>query len=103
MAPLYRPPTRVTSIQVPWLALVTRADPDFERRKHREVEYVTAGNTVFWADPQNRGAYDGLSNTYPVGQPYGGLDPLVEAAKAPTGGCPTPGLYSGTPDGKGWA
>lgn len=102
MAPLYKPPTTVTTLQMPYLALVTRADPEFEKRKHREVEYEFAGK-VFLADPYKRGAYDRQTNTYPVGQPNGGLDPLVQAALAPTVGNTVPGLYQGTADGKGWA
>jgi hypothetical protein len=101
MAPLYKPPTRVVSSEVPYLALVTQYDPDFERRKHREIEYAFEGR-AFLADPYVRGAYNRLSNTYPVGQPYGGLDAAVEAALAPTVGNPVPGLYVGVPTG-GWA
>lgn len=54
----YNPPTKVQSISIPYLALVTRADEEFQRRKHREVEYEFAGK-VFLADPYIRGAYDG--------------------------------------------
>lgn len=98
----YQPATRVVTLQMPYLALVTRADPEFERRKHREVEYEFAGRN-FLADPYRRGAYDRLSNSYPVGQAQGGLDPLVTAALTTTVGNASPGLYSGTSDGKGWA
>lgn len=100
--PRYLPPTRVVTTEIPYLALVNQADPEFERRKHREVEYAFDGR-AFLADPYNRGAYDRRSNVYPVGQPYGVLDPLVEAALEPTVGNPIPGLYEGVPDGKGWA
>jgi hypothetical protein len=102
MAPLYKPPTKVASTQMPYLALVTSADPQFERMKHRETEYEFQGQ-VFVANPYVRGAYNSNSGVYPVGQPFGGQDPLVLAAKAPTVGNSTPGLYEGTPDGKGWA
>lgn len=102
MVPLYRPPTRVSTLQMPYLALVTRDDPEFERKKHREVEYEFDGK-IFLADPTRRGAYDRQSNVYAVGQPYGPLDPLVQAALAPTVGNPVPGLYEGTDDGMGWA
>ena len=47
-----------TNTQIPWLTLVVRADPDFARAKHREVEYETSGARVFNADPTTRGAYD---------------------------------------------
>lgn len=98
MAPRYQPPTRVTTLQMPYLALVTRADPEFERRKHREIEYEFAGR-VFIGDPSRRGPYDRLSNIYPVGQPFGGLDPLITANLAPTTGNPSPGLYQGVAAG----
>lgn len=101
-APRYRPPTRVVTTQIPYLALVTQADPDFERRKHREVEYEFQ-RRVFLANPYVRGAYNRLDNTYAVGQPYGTLDPLIEAALAPTVGNTIPGLYVGVDDGMGWA
>lgn len=103
MAPLYKPPTKVVSTEIPYLAMVTQSDPDFERRKHREVEYAASSGKVFSvADPYNRGAYNRRSNIYPVGQPYGGLDPAIQAGLAPTVGNPVPGLYKGVPTG-GWA
>lgn len=102
MAPLYKPPTKVVTTQFPWLALVSAADPDFQRKKHREVEYEFAGKN-FFADPTVRGAYNNHSNTYAVGQPFGGDDSAVVNNKAPTVGNPSPGLYQGVPDGKGWA
>lgn len=100
---LYKPPTRVSSTSMPYLALVTAADPGFQRAKHREVEYETSGGKVFFGDPTTRGSANSHSGVYPVGQPFGADDPLVTAAKAPTVGNATPGLYSGTDDGKGWA
>jgi hypothetical protein len=107
MAPLYKPPTRVVSTQIPYLSLVTQADPEFERDKHRERQmsdwYSIAGGRRRYVDPYNAGVYTRKTSVYPVGQPYGGLDPLIEAALEPTVGNPIPGLYSGSPDGKGWA
>ena len=100
-APLYKPPTKVTTSEVPYLALVTQFDPDFERRKHREIEYAFEGQ-VFLADPYIRGAYNRLSNVYPVGQPYGSLDAVIEANLEPTVGNSSPGLYLGVPTGS-WA
>ncbi len=97
----YNPPTKVTTVPMPYLALVTGADPDFNRYKHREIEYEFQ-NRVFVADPYVRGSYNDYSNVYPVGQPFGALDATKIAAKAPTVGNSTPGLYSGTPTG-GWA
>ncbi len=100
-APLYHPPTRVVTVEYPFLALVTQHDPEFERRKHREVEYEFTGK-VFLADPYVRGAYNRLSNIYAVGQPYGALDAAIAAALAPTVGNTVPGLYIGVPTGS-WA
>lgn len=99
---LYKPATKVTSVPFPYLALVTRSDPDFERKKHREVEYAFSSK-VFLNDPYTSGPYSRKTNVYQVGQPSGGLDPLITAALAPTVGNAVPGLYVGTPDGNGWA
>lgn len=55
---VYNPPHAVTVIEMPYLALVTRVDPDFNRVKLREIEYVFA-NRVFIANPNTRGAYAG--------------------------------------------
>lgn len=101
MAPLYKPPTKGTAKEMPWLALVSAADPDFQRKKHREVEYEFSGK-CFVADPYVRGAYNDHSNVYAVGQPFGGDDSAVVNNKAPTVGNSNPGLYQGVPDGKGW-
>jgi hypothetical protein len=57
MAPLYKPPTRVTTIQIPYQALVSRADPNWNRYKFREIEYEFSGK-VFLANPYQRGPYD---------------------------------------------
>lgn len=101
MAPLYKPPTRVVTSEVPYLALVTQYDPDFERRKHYEIEYAFSGH-AFFGDPYLRGLYNRRSNVYPVGQPFGGLDAAIEAALAPTVGNDVPGLYEGVATGE-WA
>jgi hypothetical protein len=55
-APLYKPPIRGTTTNIPYLAMVNQSDPDFERRKHREVEYEFSAR-VFTADPYKRGPY----------------------------------------------
>jgi len=57
-APLYRPPTRVTSISIPFLAIVNRADPDRERYKHREPNlFEWSHRKYFWEDPYHVGAF----------------------------------------------
>lgn len=102
MAP-YRPPTKVTTIERPWLSVVNQTDPESSFRKHREVEYDTSNGKVFVADPYNRGAYSRRSNVYAVGAPYGGPDAAITAALAPTVGVETPGLFEGVDDDNGWA
>jgi hypothetical protein len=62
--------------QVPFTALVTQADPAWNTRKHREVEYAFE-KRVMIADPYIRGAYNSWDNEYPVGQQYGTIDPLL--------------------------
>jgi hypothetical protein len=101
MAPRYQPPTRVQTVQMPYLALVNQSDPDFQRAKFWEPEYLL-GNRYSFANRYQRGAYNRQTNTYPVGQQYGGLDPLITAALATTAGNSSPGLYSGVATG-GWA
>lgn len=100
-SPLYRPPTRVVTTEIPYLAMVTQTDPDFERRKHREVEYAFTAR-AFVADPYVRGAYNYHDNEYAVGQPYGANNPVILADLAPTVGNPVPGLYQGVAT-DGWA
>ncbi len=95
---LYLPPTKGQLCEQPYLALVSRADPDWQKYKYREVFYEFDGRRVFVENPYNQ-LYNDNSNVYPVGQAYGGLDPLRLAAKAPTVGNPVPGLYQGTATG----
>ena len=40
-----------SNIDIPWLAFVTRADPDFQRAKRRDVEYEMSNGRTFMADP----------------------------------------------------
>ena len=47
---------RVTHTDRPWLVLVSQADPNFARDKHREIEYEFSGRR-FYADRSKRGAY----------------------------------------------
>jgi hypothetical protein len=104
MVVLYKPPIKNPSVSMPYASLVTAADPDWSRRKYWDTEFEFNGKN-FLANPYTRGAYNDNSNTYPVGQPFGGLDSVKIAAKAPdpSNGNKSNGLYSGTPDGKGWA
>ena len=56
-APLYKPPIGVTTVSIPYQAIVTRADPNWARYKFREIEYEFSGK-VFIANPYKRGPYD---------------------------------------------
>ena len=93
MAPIYKPATKVTTRQYPFLSIVIQADPTWARGKFYDVEYEFAGRHLY-ANPYTRGSFNSHSNTYPVGQPYGADDPDVVAARP---------MFFGTPDGKGWA
>lgn len=56
--PLYKPPTRIATIQIPFLALVSRADPNWSRYKHNELQYQFQ-RREFYGDPYKLGAYSG--------------------------------------------
>ena len=66
----YQPPTKVATLNIPWLALVTEVDPNWAYRKHHKAEYEFT-RKVFYADELVRGAYNTFGNVYPVGQPHG--------------------------------
>jgi hypothetical protein len=57
MAPLYKPPTKVSTVLIPYAALVSRADPTWNKYKFREIEYEFAGK-IFLGNPYKRGPYD---------------------------------------------
>lgn len=90
---VYNPPNQVTAIEFPYLSLVTKSDPNWSRDKYWAPEYQFSNGRTFMANPYVRGSFTNHSNVYPVGQPYGGNDPLIIAARP---------MYSGTPTG-GWA
>ena len=75
---LYNPPTKGSTISIPYLSMVATADPDYQSQKRREREYEMS-NKIFLCDPNVRGAYNINSNVYPVGQPSGGADPAYAA------------------------
>jgi len=56
--PYYRPPTGIATRTIPYISLVTRADPGWARRKYRDVEYYWSNGRVYWANPYQRGAYN---------------------------------------------
>jgi hypothetical protein len=98
---LYKPFTAVSTIEQPFLSLITRADPGWARGKYWDVEYEFS-NKPYFSNPYQRGSFNRLSNVYPVGQWQGGPDPLVIENLEPTVGNPVPGLYEGVATG-GWA
>lgn len=55
----YRPPTKVTNVVIPFLTIVQRADPDFQRAKKREPYYHFANGRTFYGDNATTGPYDG--------------------------------------------
>lgn len=47
-----------TTITIPWLTVVLRADPDFSKAKTRQLEYdFQSPGRNFYGDPAHRGAY----------------------------------------------
>lgn len=56
--PPYKPPTKVTTVQIPFLTLVMRADPDFQRAKRREPFYSFANGRTFYGNNATSGPYD---------------------------------------------
>jgi hypothetical protein len=58
---VYNPPTRTTTLEMPFAALVARVDPNFNRDRYREVEYQFT-KRVFVANPAIRGAYNDNDN-----------------------------------------
>lgn len=74
---MYKPNTKGSTREIPYMALVAQVDPDHERLKHNAVEYDYPRH-IFRADPYRRGAYSAHSNVYPVGQPFGEDDPAYE-------------------------
>lgn len=45
------------NINIPWKAMVLRADPDFEAAKRREVFYRFSNDRTFVENPATHGAY----------------------------------------------
>lgn len=52
----YNPPIRVRTIEVPWKAMVLRAEPNFEIEKRKEPFYEFTGRR-FTGDTSRSGAY----------------------------------------------
>ena len=59
--PVYNPPHRVRTLEVPYKVMVLRADPDFEAAKRKEPFYEFTGRR-FDADTSHQGAYSDVPN-----------------------------------------
>ena len=70
-APLYKPPTRVSTLTIPWEAQVTRADPNWARFKYYEIEYEMT-RRPFFANPYTHGPYSGTWDN-PIIAPPGSI------------------------------
>ena len=55
--PIYNPPHKVRTLDVPYKVLVLRADPNFEVEKKREPFYEFSHGRNFYGDTSRRGAY----------------------------------------------
>lgn len=55
----YNPPHAVRTVEVPFLSLVLRADPDYQRAKRFEPYYIFANGRRFVGDNATDGPYDG--------------------------------------------
>ena len=42
-----------------WDVIVRQADPDYERKRHKEIEYEFSNGRQFTADRDKRPPYDG--------------------------------------------
>ena len=65
---LYKPPTKVRTIEIPWLAIVTRSDPNWARDRHHEIQYSFT-NRNFYADTDEDGPYSPYSTLWQQGLP----------------------------------
>lgn len=54
--PLYRPPTRVVTSEIPWLSVVTRIDPNWAHDRHYEIQYQFTNRNKY-CNPDQDGPY----------------------------------------------
>jgi len=68
---LYKPPTKVTTKPIPYVALVAAIDPTWNRFKHYEIQYEEFTGRNFYANPYTTGPYSGTSdNPVLIDGPY---------------------------------
>lgn len=58
----YKPPTKVTTVSIPFKTLVLRADPDFEAGKRKETFYQFSNGRTFRENPALQGPYSDVPN-----------------------------------------
>lgn len=52
------PTNKVGSVTIPWLSMVTRADPEWQKGKRRELAYdFPKPGRYFYEDPAKSGVY----------------------------------------------
>lgn len=64
MAP-YKPPTKVTTLDVPYRVVVLRADPAFELEKRNEPFYEFSNGRRFNENTAVQGPYSGTKDNPP--------------------------------------
>jgi len=62
---LYKPPTKVRTLQTPWKVLVLRADPAFEYDRRHEPFYEFSNGRTFNEDTSRQGPYSPLPHDNP--------------------------------------
>lgn len=62
MSNRYNPPTKVRTLQIPYKALVLKADPDFEQAKRKEPFYEFSGGRRFDENTAVQGPYSTVPN-----------------------------------------
>lgn len=62
MTQRYNPPTKVRTFQMPFRALVLRADPDFEKSVRKEPFYEFSNGRRFDEDTARQGPYSTVPN-----------------------------------------
>lgn len=61
MSKPYTPPTKVSTLQIPYKALVLKSDPEFEQAKRKEPFYEFSGRK-FDGNTAMHGAYSSVPN-----------------------------------------
>lgn len=54
---VYKPPTKVRTVETPYRVFVLRADPNFEQEKRKEPFYIFSNGRRFLENTATKGAY----------------------------------------------